>query len=187
MRPNYQTTTLIESPLEVTRYDLGGHTHFKLDYHFVWRTKLNRKVLGPVLSPFLVEQIETICKAKRVKRLGLAVAANHVHLCARLRPAHSPAQVMRWIKSTTSKCVFEQFPRLADRFGSRHLWGRGYHVETLGDRPVFAILAYLGRQDERHDLRALQDYFTTIDAFLTEDATVETERNGPESPGSPSA
>ena len=182
MRPNYQTTSLIESPIEVTRYDLGGHTHFKLDYHFVWRTKFNRKVLGPVLTPFLVEQIENICRAKRVKRLGLAIAADHVHLFARLRPAHSPAQVMRWIKSTTSMNAFEQYPKLADRFGSRHLWGRGYHVESLGDRPVFAILAYLGRQDDRHDLRSLEDYFTTIDAFLTQDATEETERDEPDSP-----
>jgi len=55
MRPTFTTTCLIEDPQEVTRYDLGGHTHYKLDYHFVWRTKFNRKLLGPVLTPFLVD------------------------------------------------------------------------------------------------------------------------------------
>jgi putative transposase len=168
VRPSYLTTYLIESSLEVSRYDLGGHTHYKLDYHFVWRTKFNRKILGPVLSPFLVDQVEAICAVKHIKLLGLAIAANHVHLCARLRPAHSPAQVMRWLKATTSKNVFERFPQLESRFGIRHLWGRGYHVESLGERPVFAILAYLSRQDEKHDLRGLEDYFATIDAFLTQ-------------------
>jgi putative transposase len=178
------TTCLIESPLEVSRYDLGSHTHYKLDYHFVWRTKFNRKILGPVLAPFLVDQIETICKAKEVKRLGLAIAANHVHLCARLRPSQSPAQVMRWIKATTSKNAFEQFPQLESSFGLRHLWGRGYHVESLGERPVFAILAYLGRQDEKHDLRGLADYFATIEAFLTQ--AVQDERTeDPDMPDSP--
>ena len=55
----------------MTRYDLGGHTHYKLDYHFVWRTRLNRRILGPVMSPYLVEEIESICHAKKLKRLGL--------------------------------------------------------------------------------------------------------------------
>jgi putative transposase len=166
VRPSFETTRLPDDTREVTRYDLGGHTHFKLDYHFVWRTRLYRRILGPVMSPYLVGEIEAICHAKKVKRIGLAIAINHVHLCARLRPDQSPAQLMRWIKSTTSKNAFEQFPELVDRLGSHQLWGRGYHVESLGDKSVFAILAYLGRQDEKHDLRALEGYLATVDAFL---------------------
>jgi putative transposase len=211
------TTCLIESPLEVSRYDLGGHTHYKLDYHSVWRTKFNRKILGPVLAPFLVDQIgtickakevkrlglaiaanhghlcvrlrpsqsPTICKAKEVKRLGLAIAANHGHLCVRLRPSQSPTQVMRWIKATTSKNAFEQFPQLESRFGLRHLWGRGYHVESLGERPVFAILAYLGRQDEKHDLRGLEGYFAMIEAFLTQAVQDDERADEPDMPDPP--
>ncbi len=166
MRPSFTTTCLIEDSREVVRYDLGGHTHYKLDCHFVWRTKFNRRILGPVLTPFLVSEIESICVAKKVKRLGLALAVNHVHLCARLRPSQSPAQVMRWIKSTTSKRAFECYPELETQYGLRHLWGRGYHVESLGDKNVFAILAYIGRQDEKHDLRALESSLAAVDAFL---------------------
>jgi putative transposase len=168
MRPSFTTTALIDDAREVTRYDLGGHTHYKLDYHFVWRTKFNRKLLGPVLTPFLVNEIESICSSKRIKRLGLAIAGNHVHLCARLRPNQSPALVMRWIKSISSKNAFERFPELTKRTGEHELWASGYHVESLGDKPVFAILAYLGRQDDKHDLRALESYLAVVDAFLLE-------------------
>jgi putative transposase len=166
MRPSFITTCLIEDSREVARYDLGGHTHYKLDYHFVWRTKFNRRILGPVLTPFLVREIESVCVAKKVKRLGLALAVNHVHLCARLRPSQSPAAVMRWIKSTTSKRAFECYPELETQYGLRHLWGRGYHVESLGDKNVFAILAYIGRQNEKHDLRALESSLADVDKFL---------------------
>lgn len=121
MRPTYLTTRLIEEPDSVRRYEVGGHTHYKLDFHFVWRTRLNRKLFGPVLTPFLVEQIDEVCASKKIKRLGVAVAANHVHLCARLRPSHAPANVMRWIKSTTSMKVFEKFPQIEERFGMRKL------------------------------------------------------------------
>src|SRR5580693_5146763 len=103
-----------------------GILTIKLDHHFVWRTRLNRRILGPVMFPYLVREIESICRAREVKRLGLAIAVNHVHLCALLRPDQSPAQLMRWIKSMTSKNAFEQFPELVDRLGSRQLWGRGY-------------------------------------------------------------
>jgi putative transposase len=168
MRPNFTTTVLIDDAREVSRYDLGGHTHYKLDYHFVWRTKFNRKLLGPVLTPFLVNEIESICNAKKIKRLGLAIAVNHVHLCARLRPNQSPARVMGWIKSITSKNVFEKFPELAKRSGEHELWGAGYHVESLGDKSVFAILAYIGRQDDKHDLHALESYMAAVDAFLNQ-------------------
>ena len=175
MKPRDLHTCALPSPRRtsatisraVARYDLGGHTHYKLDYHFVWRTKFNRRIIGPVLSPFLVHEIETICVAKKVKHFGLAIAVNHVHLCARLRPSQSPAQVMRWIKSTTSKRAFECFPDLESRFGLRRLWGRGYHVESLGDKNVFAILAYIGRQDEKHDLRALEASLAEAEVFLT--------------------
>jgi putative transposase len=118
------------------------------------------------LTPLLVEEIESICATKHLKRLGLAIAVNHVHLCLRLRPVHSPAQVMSWIKSTTSKNAFERFPELSANFGLHHLWATGYHVESLGDKSVFAILAYLGRQDDKHELRALEQYMEIIEAFL---------------------
>jgi putative transposase len=167
MRPSFTTLYLVEDSREVLRYDLGGHTHYKLDYHFVWRTKFNRRILGPVLAPFLVREIETICVAKKVKPFGVAIAVNHVHFCARLRPSQSPAEVMRWIKSTTSKRAFECYPELEARFGIRHLWGRGYHVESLGDKNVFAILAYIGRQDEKHDLRELESSLAAIEEFLS--------------------
>jgi putative transposase len=167
MRPTYNTTRLIDDPREVTRYDLGGHTHYKLDYHFVWRTKFNKRILGRVLTPFLVGQIDSVCVAKKVKRLGLGIAANHVHFCARLRPSQAPAKVMQWIKATTSKNALEHYPQLREQYGIRNLWGRGYHVESLGDKNVFAILAYLGRQDEKHDTGALEDYFSGIDTFLS--------------------
>ena len=142
------------------------HTHYKLDYHFVWRTKFNRRILGPVLTPFLVREIESICVAKKIKQLGLALAVNHVHFCARLRPSQSPAQVMRWIRATTSRNAFESYPELKTQYQLRHLWGRGYHVESLGDKNVFAILAYIGRQDEKHDLGELESSLASVDAFL---------------------
>jgi hypothetical protein len=47
-----------------------------------------------------------------------------------------------------------------------NLWGRGYHVESLGDKNVFAILSYISRQDDKHNLRALEPFLAEIDAFL---------------------
>jgi hypothetical protein len=89
---------------------------------------------------------------------------------------------VRWIKSTTSKRAFESFPELAVRIGMNKLWGRGYHVESLGDKNVFAILAYLGRQDDKHDLRALESSLAEAEAFLlgvdNEEEDPEDERGG---------
>ncbi len=184
MRPAFTTTSLVEDSREVVRYDLGGHTHYKLDYHFVWRTRFNRRILGPVLTPFLVREIESICVAKKIKRFGLALALNHVHFCARLRPSQSPAQVMRWIKSTTSKRAFEDYPELEARYGLRQLWGRGYHVESLGDKNVFAMLAYIARQDGKHDLVGLESSLAAADAFL---AHIDDDQEGDDEDESPRA
>jgi hypothetical protein len=82
---------------------------------------------------------------------------------------------MKLIKGGSSHSVFEQFPQLEGRIGVRRLWARGYHVETLGDKNVFAILAYLARQDDKHDLKALEPYFHEIDEFLLRDAARERE------------
>lgn len=66
MRPTYLTTRRIEDANAIKRYDVGGHTHYKLDCHFVWRTKLNRTILGPKLTPLLVEKIDEVCASKKI-------------------------------------------------------------------------------------------------------------------------
>ena len=166
MRPTFTTTCLPEDPQQITRYDLGGHTHYKLDYHFVWRTKFNRRLLGPILAPFLVSEIDTICRDKNVKRLGLAIAVNHVHLCARLRPSQSPAQVMRWIKATTSKMAFESFPELACAsvcaiFGAVAITSRASATRTsLRYWRIWAV------KTTNTTCAALESSLAEIDAFL---------------------
>ena len=170
MRPSFTTTALIDDAREVTRYDLGGHTHLKLDYHFVWRTKFNRKLLGPVLTPFLVDEIESDLPGPRRSSAWVWRSAVEPRPFMCPLTAQSIAGCRSWdrIKSITSKNAFEKFPEIAERTGEHELWGNGYHVESLGDKSVFAILAYIGRQDEKHDLQAMENYMASVDAFLNQ-------------------
>ena len=72
--------------------------------------------------------------AKKIKRLGLAIAVNHVHLVCLDLPAQSVAGSDHEHGSSrvTSKNAFERFPERRKRTGVHELWGSGYPVESLG-------------------------------------------------------
>jgi hypothetical protein len=59
----------------------------------------------------------------------------------------------------------EGVAKIKERFGIGNFRGGGYHVETLGQKTPYAILAYLGKQDEKHNLKSLDEYFALIETI----------------------
>jgi REP element-mobilizing transposase RayT len=88
---------------------------------------------------------------------GTAVTVNgtadHVHILARVRPSHSPAEIARVIKSNSSRWLHENGQR-------EFAWQAGYGAFSVSESNVEALIRYIAAHHQKH---SFQDEFM---AFL---------------------
>jgi putative transposase len=128
-------------------------THLCLHYHVIFSTK---------------DRVRTIVSAWRgrlhaylggvVKNLGgvpeaIGGVEDHVHLLIGLRATHCLAEVMRTVKSVSSKWVH-------DEAGDRSFaWQEGYGAFTVEGTQCAAVVEYIARQEEHHRKQTFQEEY----------------------------
>ena len=128
-------------------------THLSLHYHLVFSTKDRVPLIMPAwrerLHAFLggiVNQLDGIPEA-------IGGVGDHVHLLIGLRATHCLADVMREVKSVSSRWVHEEIGERA------FAWQEGYGGFTVGAPQCPAVRAYLARQEEHHRTRTFQEEY----------------------------
>jgi REP element-mobilizing transposase RayT len=84
--------------------------------------------------------------------------ADHVHLLCSLPATTALADVMRVLKTNSSKWIHETFPNLAS-----FAWQTGYAAFSVSESNVQAVEQYIRNQEEHHRTVSFQDEFV---AFL---------------------
>ena len=119
-----------------------------LNYHIVFRTKRNRRVLEGDVAREGLRLIVDVADRHGYKILAAALMPDHVHLVVALTPSDRVSDAVRYFKGTTARLLREKFPRL--REAAPNLWSEGYYVESLGLKNVKQVLSYVSRQEEHH-------------------------------------
>jgi putative transposase len=55
-----------------------------------------------------------------------------VHLVLWIPPKYAVSEVMGYLKGKMAIRLLQRYAKLADKYGGRHLWARGYCVSTIG-------------------------------------------------------
>ena len=69
----------------------------------------------------------------------------HVHMLLEIRPKLSVSSFMGYLKSKSSRMLYEQIGELKYKYRSGEFWCGGYYVDTVG-RNKKAIKAYIANQ-----------------------------------------
>lgn len=56
--------------------------------------------------------------------------------------------VVAYIKGKSALMIYDRHPEIKARWGERHLWARGYYVETVGNINEEVIKRYISEQEE---------------------------------------
>ena len=123
-------------------------TYSNLLYHVLFSTKGRRPLISSAMKPRLHDYIGGIVRGEDGDLLEINSVADHVHLLVRLRPTLAVADLLRLIKSNSSKWVNEKFRR-----GPSFAWQEGYAALTVSQSQVPRLLAYLRGQEEHHRKR----------------------------------
>ena len=125
--------------------------------HLIFSTK-NRnpwleKAIREKTHAFLAGTVRQCdCEAYRVGGV-----ADHVHLAVRLSRTLSVADLVKEIKTASSKWLKTQDASLSD-----FAWQQGYGIFSVGMSQRDTLLHYIDTQEEHHRTRTFQDEYRTF-------------------------
>jgi REP element-mobilizing transposase RayT len=143
-------------------------TYSQLLLHVVFSTKGRHPWIGADVAERLHPYIGGIVRAERGVLYAIGGVEDHVHLYLRWRPDGSVSDLMRTVKSRSSKWLHEAHPQLA-----AFAWQEGYSVFSVSKSQEDAVKAYIARQAEHH---AKEDFKSELMRLLRAHAVEVDER-----------
>ena len=121
---------------------------YRLHYQLVFSVKYRRALLeDDAIGRDFIDIIRNLADEKGYHIFGIELQPEHVHIVCGLKPEHCISEMVKYIKGRSSRMLREKYPDLATL---RNLWTSGYSVDSLGDKNISQIIAYLQRQEEHH-------------------------------------
>lgn len=118
-----------------------------VNYHFVFCPRYRRKLfLIDGLESRFKELVAQICEQNDFEILALECHVDHCHLFLNAPPQVSPADVMRIVKTNTSRELLREFNHVIQ---TNTIWTRSYFVSTAGEVSNATIMRYVNSQKTR--------------------------------------
>jgi REP element-mobilizing transposase RayT len=133
-----------------------SHTSGNILLHFIFSTAQRRPLIKPEFRDDLFAYLGGIVREMHGTALIINGEPDHVHMLTRLRPTHSAAEIMRVVKTNSSRWVRE-------RHSPKFAWQTGYGVFSVSESNVAAVTKYIAEQHEHHKKHTFQEEFV---AFL---------------------
>jgi REP element-mobilizing transposase RayT len=128
-------------------------THLSLHYHMIFSTKdrvaLIHKDWRHRLHAYLGGIINDLGGVPET----IGGLEDHVHLLIGLRATHCVADVLREVKSASSKGVHEEMQK------PLFSWQDGYGAFTVSASQINAVKEYIARQEEHHRKKTYQEEY----------------------------
>ena len=125
-----------------------------LHYHFIFSTKDRRLQLDDDIRARLFQYVGGIFRDLKGCLLAANSLPDHVHLLAGLHPSTAVSDVMREVKSGSSKWIHETYPGRRD-FG----WQDGFGAFTVSYSQLDEVTRYIANQQQHHQRRTFQEEF----------------------------
>ncbi len=133
-------------------------TYSQLLLHVVFSTKNRTPWIADEIAERLYPFIGGIIRAEKGVLYEIGGIEDHIHIYLRWRPDGSVSDLMRTVKSRSSKWVHDTFPALRD-----FAWQEGYSVFSVSKSQEEAVKKYIAGQAEHHKR---QDFKSELLQFL---------------------
>lgn len=118
-----------------------------VNYHFVFCPRYRRKIfLIDGVEARFKELVHQIYEQNNFDILAMECHVDHCHLFLNVPPTISPSDVMRIIKTNTSRVLLKEF---SEEIKTNTIWTRSYFVSTAGDVSAAMIRRYVEAQKTR--------------------------------------
>lgn len=116
------------------KYRKQSHCVYYCEYHVVFATKYRRKIFNDGVFAYMLEQLKEVKDHyPTLDILEINHDQDHIHMLVVIPPKMSVSQVVRVLKSNTSRDLKRKFPFLKNVYwGTDGIWSDGYFVSTVG-------------------------------------------------------
>jgi REP element-mobilizing transposase RayT len=143
------------------------HSYSNLLVHVIFSTQERRPEISAKLQSDLYAYIGGILRELRVKAVAIGGTKDHVHVLMRLPQDTPVADVVRVVKTNSSRWVHEKWQHRA------FSWQAGYGAFSVSESNAGAVTRYIMAQAEHHRRRSFQEEFV---AFLKKNGVAYDER-----------
>ena len=132
-------------------------TFTNLLYHIVYSTKFRQGLIVPALRERLYQYIGGIVREKKGILLQIGGTQDHVHILAKLSPTFAISDVLKDVKTNSSKWVNE-----GDIVQVRFEWQTGYAAFSVSESQVGKVREYIQTQEEHHRKKTFREEFVEL-------------------------
>lgn len=131
-------------------------THTSLHYHVVFSTKHREPAFARFIFPDLHAYLGGIIKGVDGVAGAVGGMHDHVHVLMGLKASHCLADVMRVLKSDSSKWLKQ------DKGIQNFAWQEGYGAFTVSAPDLEKVKQYVLQQEEHHRGRSFQEEYVAM-------------------------
>ena len=131
-----------------------SHTYTKLLTHIMFSTKNRFPFINEQLRPRLFPYMGGIVRELDGKPILVNGIADHVHLLVALPPRLSLSDVLRTVKTNSSRWVHEEFPSLR-----KFAWQTGFGAFSVSYGHLERVRNYIANQQEHHRRKTFQEEY----------------------------
>ncbi|MFK7819204.1 MAG: IS200/IS605 family transposase [Planctomycetaceae bacterium] len=132
-------------------------TYHQLHAQLVFSTKQRRQLLKGDQAQRVHGQLRVILKEEDVIPHAVGGYFDHVHVLLSFKPSHCLSDVVRVLKSRSSKWINEQSGPL-----NQFAWQRGYSVFSVSHSQMQTVSSYIENQEEHHSERSFREELTLM-------------------------
>ncbi|TWU20429.1 Transposase IS200 like protein [Novipirellula galeiformis] len=126
-------------------------------FHIIYSTKYRKPTIRPDWQDDLYGYIGGIVRGQQGTLLKIGGVEDHVHLLAKLSPTVAISDVLRKIKSNSSKWINER-PDVSRKFE----WQSGYAAFSVSESQMPSVSEYIANQAEHHRKKTFEEEFLDI-------------------------
>ena len=126
--------------------DNNNHSVFKLFYHLIIVTKYRRKVLDDEILSFMIMKFKRISDTYNIHLETMNQDGDHVHILFRAHPNSDLSKFINVYKSSTSRTIKNEFPRVREKLWKSMFWTKSYCLLTSGGVTIDIIRKYIETQ-----------------------------------------
>ncbi|OVE81841.1 transposase [bacterium K02(2017)] len=123
-------------------------------YHIVFSTKNRLPLITPDLKEKLYNYIGGIIQEEKGVLISIGGMPDHIHICVKLKACVSISEMLRKIKSNSSKWVNELLKN-----NPKFAWQNGFGSFTVSESQLIPLMNYIKNQEEHHRNKSFKDEF----------------------------
>jgi REP element-mobilizing transposase RayT len=134
-----------------------ANTYTQINMHVVFSVKGRENILSAKIRPDIFKYISGILS--NIEQFPLAVNGykDHVHLFFEMQPTKSLSDIVRVVKTNSSKWINE------NRFvAGKFLWQEGYGGFSYSRSQRNNVIQYIIKQEEHHKVRTFKEEYLDL-------------------------